>query len=133
MNMMAAESVREPAAVMSTKSYLVSTMIMDSSEGTFSESPLTPMKTLLAASEIGGTSDRDLATPLFTTSEIADARFPDVVLNPVKALDLASARVDASDSERAKADSRSIASDTVGLSASPLNPVKSLLVVPEIG
>src|SRR2546425_7663973 len=79
------------------------------------------------------TSDMDFAAPLFTTSEIIDARFSDVVLNPVKTLDAASDTVGASASERTPVKSLAIASDTVVLSVSPLNPVKSLLVVPEIG
>src|SRR3989442_807767 len=61
---------------------------------------------LLIESVIETTSDRDLETPLPTTSEIVDARFSDVVLNPVKTLDAAS--------------------DTVGISVSVLNPVKTL-------
>src|SRR2546428_609513 len=84
-------------------------------------------------SAIETTSDRDLATPLFTTSEIADARLSDVVLNPVKTLDATSDTVGVSASERTPVKSLAIASDTVVLSVSPLNPVKSLLVVPEIG
>src|SRR5439155_4861477 len=48
----------------------------------------------------------DLATPLFTTPEIADARLSDVVLNPVKTL--------------------SAASETLGVSESVLNPVMTL-------
>src|SRR5437867_211048 len=69
------------------------------SSGNFPTSLLTE-----AATET--TTDMDLATPLFTTPEIADARFSDVVLNPVKALDAAS--------------------DKVGVSESVLNPVKTL-------
>src|SRR2546425_1202939 len=45
---------------------------------------------LLTESAIETTSDRDFARPLFTTSEIVDARFSDVVLTPVKTLPTAS-------------------------------------------
>src|SRR3989449_6344901 len=45
---------------------------------------------LLSETAIGTTSDRDFTRPLFTTSEIVDARFSDVVLTPVKTLDAAS-------------------------------------------
>src|SRR3989454_4239654 len=98
-----ARSEGATASEKNTMLFLVWSTRSDISEEMFSEIPLAPLKTLLAASEIGGTSDRDLATPLFTTSEIADARFPDVVLNPVKALDVASEMVGVSASERATA------------------------------
>src|SRR3989449_2576396 len=98
--------------------------LSDTADNEFSEIARAPVKTLPRTSEgttlssgnfavalpiesaIETTTDRDLATPLFTTSEIIDARFSDVVLNPVKTLDAAS--------------------DTVGASASVLNPVKTL-------
>src|SRR3989454_221492 len=66
---------------------------------------------LLTESAIETTSDRDLAGPLFTTSEIVDARFSDVVLNPVKTLDAAS--------------------DMMGVSDSVLNPLKALATASE--
>src|SRR3989454_7629373 len=65
----------------------------------------------LTESAIETTSDRDFATPLFTTPEIADARLSDVVLNPVKTL--------------------SAASETLGVSESVLNPVKTLPMTSE--
>src|SRR5207245_10524958 len=69
------------------------------SEGTTLSSGNFPAP-FLTESAIETTTDRDLATPLFTTSEIIDARFSDVVLNPVKALDAASEMVGASAAER---------------------------------
>src|SRR3989442_2104968 len=75
------------------------------SEGTTLRSGNFPAP-LLSETAIETTSDMDFAAPLATTSEIAEARLSDVVLNPVKALDAAS--------------------DTVGASASVLNPVKTL-------
>src|SRR2546425_227069 len=64
--------------------FLLCSTRSDISEEMFSEIPLAPLKSLPAASEIGGASDRDFTRPLFTTSEIVDARFSDVVLTPVK-------------------------------------------------
>src|SRR5439155_1654797 len=55
------------------------------SEGTTLSSGNFPAP-FLTESAIETTSDRDFATPLFTTPEIADARLSDVVLNPVKSL-----------------------------------------------
>src|SRR5256712_13182157 len=55
---------------------------------------------LLTESVIETTSDRDFATPLVTTSEIVDARFSDVVLNPVKTLHAASEMVGVSARDR---------------------------------
>src|SRR2546422_8376778 len=55
---------------------------------------------LLSETAIGTTSDRDFTRPLFTTSEIVDARFSDVVLTPVKTLDAASEMVGVSARER---------------------------------
>src|SRR5205807_1258300 len=75
------------------------------SEGTTLRSGNFPAP-LLRQTAIEATSDMDFAAPLATTSEIAEARLSDVVLNPVKTLDAAS--------------------DTVGASASVLNPVKTL-------
>src|SRR3989442_11601490 len=87
--------------------------LSDTADNEFSEIARAPVKTLPRTSEgtklssgnfpapfltesvIETTTDRDLATPLFTTSEIIDARFSDVVLNPVKALDAASEMVGA--------------------------------------
>src|SRR3989442_8781562 len=99
---------------------------------TLFRSVLNPVKTLLTTSEIGGASDRnlpadllmlsviaarlsdsDFTTPLFTTSDIADTELSAMPLAPLKALDEAS--------------------DTVGLSASPLTLVRSLLTTSEIG
>src|SRR3989475_4326322 len=102
------------------------------SEGTRLSSASLPAP-LLTESVIETTSDRGFTRPLFTTSEIVDARFSDVALNPVKTLDAASEMVGVSERERTPWKSLAIASDNVGLSASPLNPAKSLLVVPEIG
>src|SRR5437867_2064950 len=103
LKILVARSDGTTASERSAKLFLVWSTRSDISEEMFSEIPLAPLKTLLAASEIGGASDRDLATPLFTTSEIIDARFSDVVLNPVKALDVASEMVGVSESERATA------------------------------
>src|SRR2546427_3748704 len=90
------------------------TPLSDTADNEFSEIARAPVKTLprtsegttlssgnfpapfLTESAIETTTDRDLATPLFTTSEIVDARSSDVVLNPVKALDTASDRTPAS-------------------------------------
>src|SRR5438132_3822704 len=55
------------------------------SEGTTLSSGNFPAP-FLTESAIETTSDRDFETPLVTTSEIADARFSDVALNPVKTL-----------------------------------------------
>src|SRR2546425_566204 len=54
---------------------------------------------LLTESVIETTSERDFATPFVTTSEIVDARFSDVVLNPVKTLAAASEVAGVSDRE----------------------------------
>src|SRR5439155_1204729 len=75
------------------------------SEGTTLRSGNFPAP-LLSETAIETTTHMDFAAPLATTSEIADARFSDVDLNPVKTLDATS--------------------DTVGASASVLNPVKTL-------
>src|SRR5437867_3396690 len=80
------------------------------SEGTTLRSGNFPAP-LLTEAATETTSDRDLATPLFITSEIIDARFSDVVLNPVKTLDATS--------------------DTVGVSESVLNPAKTLSATSE--
>src|SRR5881397_2930978 len=80
------------------------------SEGTTLSSGNFPAP-FLTESAIETTSDRDFATPLFTTPEIADARLSDVVLNPVKTL--------------------SAASETLGVSESVLNPVKTLPMTSE--
>src|SRR5439155_851206 len=103
--------------------------LSDIADTEFSEMPRAPVKTLPMTSEgtrltcanfpapllsetaIETTSDRDFTTPLFTTSEIADERSSDVVLNPVKTLDAAA--------------------DMVGVSVSVLNPVKTLLTTSE--
>src|SRR5439155_5545185 len=75
-----------------------------------SASPLNPVKSLLAASERAGVSERNLPADLLMVS-VMPARLSDMLLNPVKTL-LAT-------------------SDIVGDSASPLNPVKSLLAASE--
>src|SRR5712692_2224631 len=97
-----------------------------------SVSPLRPWNSLDTTLETGGASETNLPTslliesdideamvsdkaltdPLPTASAMTDARFSDVLLNPVKSLDGES--------------------DMVGLSASPLNPVRSLLAASEI-
>src|SRR3989442_2385724 len=99
--------------------FLLCSTRSDISEARFSEIPLAPPKSLLAASEIGGASDKDFTRPLFTTSAIVDARFSDVVLNPVKSLDAASEMMEDSASERAPVKSLAMPSDTVGPSPSP--------------
>src|SRR5207245_5211523 len=66
------------------------------SEGTRLSSASLPAP-LLTESVIETTSDRGFTRPLFTTSEIVDARFSDVVLNPEKGLDAASEMVGVSD------------------------------------
>src|SRR5881397_3711901 len=80
------------------------------SEGTTLSSGNFPAP-FLTESAIETTTDMDLATPLVTTPEIADARLSDVVLNPVKTL--------------------SAASETLGVSESVLNPVKTLPMTSE--
>src|SRR5207247_2148578 len=98
-----ARSEGTTASERSAKLFLVWSTRSDISEEMFSEIPLAPLKTLLAASEIGGASDRDLATPLFTTSEIIDARFSDVVRNPLNAVVTLSEIADTEFSELAPA------------------------------
>src|SRR5213594_4963296 len=80
------------------------------SEGTTLNSGNFPAP-LFSETAIETTSDMDFAAPLVTTSEIADERSHDVVLNPVKTLDAAS--------------------EMVGVSASVLNPVKTLPMTSE--
>src|SRR5207245_8697379 len=106
--------------------------LSDTADAEFSEIARAPVKTLPTTSEgtrlnsgnfpaplliesaIETTSDRDLATPLFTTSEIVDERSSDVLLNPVKTLDAASEMVRVSAIERpAPVKNLAIASDTV--------------------
>src|SRR5438132_9929550 len=66
------------------------TLATESATVGLSVSVLNPAKSLPATSEVEMTSDRELARPLFTASAIVDARFYDVLLNPVKAVDAAS-------------------------------------------
>src|SRR3989449_475889 len=113
--------------------------LSDTADNEFSEIARAPMKTLPTTSEgtrvssgnfavalpiesaIETTSDRDFATPLVTTSEIADPRPSDVVLNPVKTLARTSETTTVSKIERTPVKSLAIASDTVVLSVSPLH------------
>src|SRR2546426_6780128 len=92
-----------------------------------------PAKTLPRTSEGTRIASGTLPAPLLTEAVIAETRFSDVVLTPVKSLDTASEMVGASVSERTPVKSLAIASDTVGLSANPLSPAKSLLAASEIG
>src|SRR5437867_3191508 len=136
--------LRNPVKALVTLSDIVDTEFSEIARAPVNIRPMTSEGTrltsgnfpapLLIESAIETTSDRDLATPLFTTSEIVDARFSDVVLNPVKALDVASEMMGASAIPRPNpVKNLTIVSDTVVLSVSPLNVPKSLLVVSEIG
>src|SRR3989442_548328 len=98
-----------------------------------SEMARAPAKTLPTTSEGTMLASGNLPAPLLTEAVIAETRFSDVVLTPVKSLDTASEMVGASVSERTPVKSLAIASDTVGLSANPLSPAKSLLAASEIG
>src|SRR5438132_3113598 len=64
-------------------------------------------------------------------SVMDEARFSDAPLNPVMILVALSERTDAksSDMVRAPVKTLDVMSDTVGVSVSPLNPVKSLLTI----
>src|SRR5438552_3006035 len=74
---------------------------------------LNPLKTLPAASVIGGASEMALPSTLLIVSEIAPERVSDVLLSPVKSL--------------------LTASDRGGASGNPLRPLKSLPRASEIG
>src|SRR2546428_531420 len=72
------------------------------------------MKSLLVASEIGGASNRDLATPLFTIAAIAEARLSDVLRNPVNALATLSDIADTEFSEIARAPVKTLPTTSEG-------------------
>src|SRR5438093_728068 len=88
--------LRNPVKALVTLSDIVDTEFSEIARAPVNIRPMTSEGTRLTSgnfpapflieSAIETTSDRDLATPLFTTPEIADARLSDVVLNPVKSL-----------------------------------------------
>src|SRR5207249_10768034 len=84
----------------------VNTLATESEMMGLSVSPLSPVKILLATSERGGASERNFPADLLMLSEIDEARFSGIVLKPVNIL--------------------ATESETVGLSVSALNPVKTL-------
>src|SRR3989449_3231001 len=93
---------------------------------------LNPLKTLPAASEIGGASKMDLPTSLFIVSVIAAERSSDVLLNPVKARATVSPIVgDSASALTAPLLTASVIAER--LSAALLNPLNTLPVVSEIG
>src|SRR5205807_3154288 len=64
--------------------------------------------------EIGGASNRDLATPLFTIAAIAEARLSDVLRNPVNALVTLSDTADTEFSEIARAPVKTLPTTSEG-------------------
>src|SRR3989442_2188206 len=96
-----------------------------------SVSPLNPVKSLLAASEIEGASDTNFPAPLFITSDIA-ARLSAVLLNPVNVLVTLSDIADTELSDTARAPVKTVATTSEGTMLSSENFPAPLLIVSDI-
>src|SRR3989442_2107122 len=96
-----------------------------------SVSPLNPVKSLLAASEIEGASDTNFPAPLFITSDIA-ARLSAVLLNPVNVLVTLSDIADTELSDTARAPVKTLPTTSEGTMLSSENFPAPLLIVSDI-
>src|SRR5439155_306615 len=84
-----------------------------------SESPLNPVKSLLAASERAGVSERNFPADLLMLS-VMPARLSEMLLNPVKTLATASESAGVSETARNPVKTLFTTSDIAGDSANPL-------------